>query len=293
MFEKFGKVFLNEGLYKYTSFGIGGPADILLFPKDENSLIEAIKIAKNEGIPITVLGNCTNVLIRDGGIRGLVIMLKNTFNEIKVKDNLISAEGGTTLKKVAQVAYENSLSNMEFAHGIPGSIGGAMIMNAGAYEGEMKDIVKSVRLLTKDFKIIEVNNEDMNFVYRNSRVLKNEEIVLSATFELKEDQKSFIKEKMEDFDHRRKSKQPLELRSCGSTFKRPKGYFAGKLIDDSGLRGFRYKNCGVSEKHCGFIVNYGGSSARDILRVIEIVKKVVFDNFGVELERELKVIGVD
>ncbi len=293
MFEKFGKVLLNEGLYKYTSFGIGGPADILLFPKDENSLIEAIKTAKNEGIPITVLGNCTNVLIRDGGIRGLVIMLKNTFNEIKVKDNLISAEGGATLKKAAQIAYENSLSNMEFAHGIPGSIGGAMIMNAGAYEGEMKDIVKSVRLLTKDFKIIEVNNEDMDFVYRNSRVLKNEEIVLSATFELKKGDKSLIKEKMEDFDNRRKSKQPLELRSCGSTFKRPQGYFAGKLIDDSGLRGFRYKNCGVSEKHCGFIVNYGDSSAKDILKVIEIVRKVVFDNFGVELERELKVIGVD
>lgn len=228
----------------------------------------------------------------DGGIRGLTIILKDgALSDIDIDGNIITAGAGATLKAVSEAAYENDLGGMEFSHGIPGSVSGAMVMNAGAYGGEMKDVVKSVKLLTEDLKIIDVDGCDMDFVYRNSRVIKNNEIVLSASFELKPREKSEILKDMNDFDERRSSKQPLDMMSCGSTFKRPEGYFAGKLIDDSGLRGFRYKNCGVSWKHCGFIVNYGDSKAEDVLHAIDVVRKVVYDKFGVSLETELKTVG--
>lgn len=292
MFENFGKLFIDKEIKEYTSFGIGGVCDYILFPNSESDLIKAIKLAKEKNIPVSIFGNLSNVLVRDKGIRGLVIILKDgPLNEIKLNECEITAGSGATLKDVADFALKKSLTGLEFSHGIPGSVGGAMVMNAGAYDGEMKDVVKSVRLLTKDFEIIEVSNEDMDFSYRHSRVIPNGEIVLSATFSLKSGNKNEIEEKMNDFDERRASKQPLELKSCGSTFKRPAGYFAGKLIDDSGLRGFRYKNCGVSEKHCGFVVNYGDSTAEDVLHAIDVIRRVVYDKFGVSLETELKVIG--
>ena len=292
MFNNFGKFFENKKIDEYTSFGIGGICDYILFPNSVEDLIDAIKLARKNNIPVHIFGNLTNVLVLDGGIRGLTIILKDgSLSEIDVAGNLITAGAGATLKAVSEAAYENSLGGMEFSHGIPGSVGGAMVMNAGAYGGEMKNVVKSVKLLTEDLKIIDVDGKDMDFVYRNSRVIKNNEIVLSATFELKPREKSEILNDMNDFDERRSSKQPLDMMSCGSTFKRPEGYFAGKLIDDSGLRGFRYKNCGVSWKHCGFIVNYGDSKAEDVLHAIDVVRKVVYDKFGVSLETELKTVG--
>lgn len=292
MFNNFGKFFENKKIDEYTSFGIGGICDYILFPNSVEDLIDAIKLARNNNIPVHIFGNLTNVLVLDGGIRGLTIILKDgSLSEIDVDGNHITAGAGATLKAVSEAAYENSLGGMEFSHGIPGSVGGAMVMNAGAYGGEMKDVVKSVKLLTEDLKIIDVDRKDMDFVYRNSRVIKNNEIVLSATFELESREKSEILNDINDFDERRSSKQPLDMMSCGSTFKRPEGYFAGKLIEDSGLRGFRYKNCGVSWKHCGFIVNYGDSKAEDVLHAIDVVRKVVYDKFEVGLETELKTVG--
>ena len=292
MFNNFGKFFENKKIDEYTSFGIGGICDYILFPNSVEDLIDAIKLARKNNIPVHIFGNLTNVLVLDGGIRGLTIILKDgSLSEIDVDGNLITAGAGATLKAVSEVAYENSLGGMEFSHGIPGSVGGAMVMNAGAYGGEMRDVVRSVKLLTEDLKIIDVDGKDMAFVYRNSRVIKNNEIVLSATFELESREKSEILNDMNDFDERRSSKQPLDMMSCGSTFKRPEGYFAGKLIEDSGLRGFRYKNCGVSWKHCGFIVNYGDSKAEDVLHAIDVVRKVVYDKFGVSLEAGLKTVG--
>lgn len=186
---------------------------------------------------------------------------------------------------------ENSLTGLEFAHGIPGSLGGGVVMNAGAYDGEMKNVIKSVRLLDENYEVIEVPCQDMNFSYRHSLVQERDLIVLGATFSLSQGNKDEIREKYEEFDRRRAEKQPLDMPSAGSTFKRPTGYFAGKLIDDSGLRGFTHKGAGISEKHCGFVVNKNKATASDVLETIEIVQKVVHDKFGVNLEREVKIIG--
>ena len=209
----------------------------------------------------------------------------------KVSDTEIYAGAGVSLKKVSEFAMENSLTGLEFAHGIPGSLGGGVVMNAGAYDGEMKNVIKSVRLLDENFKVIEVPCSEMNFSYRHSLVQERDLVVLGATFSLSPGNKDDIREKYEEFDKRRADKQPLDLPSAGSTFKRPSGYFAGKLIDDSGLRGFTHNGAGISEKHCGFVVNKNNATAKDVLETIEIVQKVVHDKFGVNLEREVKIIG--
>lgn len=286
-----GDFFKNEPMKKYTSFRVGGPAELLIRPKDEESLIKILKTIKENNYKFYILGNGTNIIVKDGGFDGIIILLKDRLKDICVDGLRISAGAGASLKSLSNRAMENSLTGLEFAHGIPGSVGGAMVMNAGAYDGEMKNIVESVRVLDADGNIREYSNRQMNFSYRNSIVLEENLIVLSATFILEKGDKKAIKEKYEEFDRRRTEKQPLNLPSAGSTFKRPQGYFAGKLIDDSGLRGFRHKGAGISDKHCGFVVNYDNASAKDILETIEIVQKIVYDNFSVHLEREVKIIG--
>lgn len=286
-----GDFFKNEPMKKYTSFRVGGPAELLIRPKDEESLIKILKTIKENNYKFYILGNGTNIIVKDGGFDGIIILLKDRLKDICVDGLRISAGAGASLKSLSNRSMENSLTGLEFAHGIPGSVGGAMVMNAGAYDGEMKNIVESVRVLDADGNIREYSNRQMNFSYRNSIVLEENLIVLSATFILEKGDKKAIKEKYEEFDRRRTEKQPLNLPSAGSTFKRPQGYFAGKLIDDSGLRGFRHKGAGISDKHCGFVVNYDNASAKDILETIEIVQKIVYDNFSVHLEREVKIIG--
>lgn len=290
--ENLGDFFYDEPMKNHTSFCVGGPAKLLIKPNDEVALVEILKSIKKNNYKYYILGNCTNIIVRDKGFEGIIIKLKNKLNDVKkVSDKEIYAGTGASMKKISEFAMENSLTGLEFAHGIPGSLGGAIVMNAGAYDGEIKNVVKSVRLLDEDLKVIEVPGDEMNFSYRHSLVQERDLIVLGATFSLEDGDKNEIREKYEDFDQRRADKQPLDMPSAGSTFKRPTGYFAGKLIDDSGLRGFTHKGAGISEKHCGFVVNKNKATAQDVLETIEIVQKVVHDKFGVTLEREVKIIG--
>lgn len=290
--ENLGEFFYDEPMRNHTSFCLGGPAKLLIKPKNEETLIEILREIKKNNYNFYILGNCTNIIVKDKGFDGIIIKLKNKLKDLKkVSDTEIYAGAGVSLKKVSEFAMENSLTGLEFAHGIPGSLGGGVVMNAGAYDGEMKNVIKSVRLLDENFKVIEVSCQDMNFSYRHSLVQERDLIVLGATFSLSPGNKDDIREKYEEFDKRRADKQPLDLPSAGSTFKRPSGYFAGKLIDDSGLRGFTHNGAGISEKHCGFVVNKNNATAKDVLETIEIVQKVVHDKFGVNLEREVKIIG--
>lgn len=290
--ENLGEFFYDEPMRNHTSFCLGGPAKLLIKPKDEETLIEILREIKKNNYNFYILGNCTNIIVKDKGFDGIIIKLKNKLKDFKkVSDTEIYAGAGVSLKKVSEFAMENSLTGLEFAHGIPGSLGGGVVMNAGAYDGEMKNVIKSVRLLDENFKVIEVSCQDMNFSYRHSLVQERDLVVLGATFSLSHGNKDDIREKYEEFDKRRAEKQPLDLPSAGSTFKRPSGYFAGKLIDDSGLRGFTHNGAGISEKHCGFVVNKNNATAKDVLETIEIVQKVVHDKFGVNLEREVKIIG--
>ncbi len=276
---------------EYTNFKVGGVCDVVAFPKSPEEVIDLLKVAKENNIPTTVLGNLTNLIVRDGGIEGLVILLRENYSGIKACGDEVTALAGATLQKTANIARDNNLSGMEFAHGIPGSVGGGITMNAGAYDGELKDIVKSVTAITKDFEIREFSNEEMKFRYRNSLVQDENLVVLSATFKLKYGNKEEINDKMCDLMARRKAKQPLEYPSAGSTFKRPEGYFAGKLIQDAGLKGLTHGGAQISKKHSGFVINIGGATAKDIVELIETVQKIIHDKFGVEIEREVKIIG--
>ncbi|MBW4829565.1 MAG: UDP-N-acetylmuramate dehydrogenase [Clostridiaceae bacterium] len=289
--ENIGKVLLDEPMKNHTSFKIGGPTDIMVIPGSEKELIEGIKICKDNNINYYIMGNGSNLLASDKGIEGVVIKISEEFGDIVVNDTFIKAESGALLTVVSKKALKNSLTGLEFASGIPGSIGGAITMNAGAYGGEMKDIVTKVRCLDSDGNVVEYSNEEMEFRYRKSRVEDEGLIVLSVEMELEKGDYKAIEEKMRELTEKRTSKQPLHLPSAGSTFKRPEGYFAGKLIDDSGLRGIRYGGAQVSEKHCGFIVNIDNATSEDVRTLIKTVQKIVKDNYGVELETELKIIG--
>lgn len=290
--ENLGEFFYDEPMKNHTSFNVGGPAKLLIKPKDEESLIELIKEIKENNYNYYILGNCTNIIVKDNGFDGIIIKLKGRLNEIElISENEIYAGAGISMKRLSEFAMENSLAGLEFAHGIPGSLGGGVVMNAGAYDGELKNVIKSVRLLDEDLNIIELPLEEMNFSYRHSIVQERDLIVLGASFSIEHGNKDEIKAKYEEFDERRRDKQPLDLPSAGSTFKRPTGYFAGKLIDDSGLRGFTHRGAGVSEKHCGFVVNKDNATASDVIETIETVQKIVRDRFGVNLEREVKIIG--
>ncbi len=284
---------LDEPMKKHISFRVGGPADILVKPRTEEQLKNIITFIKKENLPYVVKGNGSNLLVKDGGIRGIVIEISDNFNSYEIEGNIIKVQSGALLSIIGRAALKQNLKGFEFAAGIPGTIGGALAMNAGAYGGEMKDIVKSVKLMDTEGNIFEYTNEEMQFGYRKSILSKTDYIVLSAEIELEEGSYEEIKEKMNDFTNRRVTKQPLNLPSAGSTFKRPEGYFAGKLIDDSGLRGITLRGAQVSDKHCGFVVNLGEAKAKDILDLMYVVKSTVKNKFGVTLEEEVKILGED
>ncbi|TPR17965.1 UDP-N-acetylmuramate dehydrogenase [Apilactobacillus timberlakei] len=286
------KILKNELLSKYTFTKTGGPADLLAFPKSIDEMQELLKFSNSEHLPITVLGNASNLIIKDGGIRGLVIMLTD-MNNIETTDNLVIADAGAAYIDVTIAAQKSSLSGVEFAAGIPGSVGGAIFMNAGAYGGETDQIADSIVALTPNNEIKIIKHDELDFGYRHSSIQDNNDIVLQATFKLTHANKHDIQLKMDHFNSLRASKQPLELPSCGSVFKRPKGHFAGKLIHDSGLQGYQSGGAQVSTKHAGFIVNVGNASATDYLDVIHHVQKIVYDKQGVKLETEVRIIGED
>jgi len=291
--KDFGKILFNEPMKEHTSFKIGGPADVMIIPDSEGRIVEAVKFCRENNIKYFIMGNGTNLLVKDGGIRGVVIKIANGFNRIDIDGTRVVCQSGALLSTVANRLLKESLTGFEFASGIPGTIGGAITMNAGAYGGEMKDIVLKVRALDQNNKIVELTKDDMDFRYRGSRVVDEGLVVLAAEFQLEKGEYSKIEERMKDLTHQRTSKQPLEFPSGGSTFKRPEGYYAGKLIDDAGLRGIRYGDAQVSEKHCGFIVNTGKATFHDVYMLIQTVQKIVHDKFGVLLEPEIKIIGDD
>ena len=281
----------QEPMSRHTTFRIGGPADFYLCPHSTKEVQEIVEICKEEKLPYFVLGNGSNLLVSDKGYRGVVIQLWKNFSDITVKDCCIQAKAGALLSKVAAEALEAGLTGMEFASGIPGTIGGAAFMNAGAYGGEMKDIIKSVKVLDTQGEVRVLPKEELKMGYRTSIVKEKGYTVLSVELELSKGNREEIRNTMEDLKERRTSKQPLEMPSAGSTFKRPEGYFAGKLIMDSGLRGFSVGGAQVSEKHCGFVVNKGGATAMDVLNLIREVQRRVKEQFGVDLETEVRFLG--
>ena len=285
-------VFLDEPLSKYTHTKTGGKTDILAFPESVDQVRELLQYANDHQINITVIGNASNLIVRDGGIRGLTIILTK-MKKITVHENMLVAQAGAAFIETTKVAQANSLSGIEFAAGIPGSIGGAVYMNAGAYGGDVDDVVVAADVLTPDNQVLHLNQKELDFGYRHCSVQDNNQIVLSATFQLKHGSKDKIQKQMDHLNELRASKQPLDLPSCGSVFKRPEGHFAGKLIHDSGLQGFQIGGAQVSKKHAGFIVNVDHATATDYLNVIKHVQKTVMEKFGVQLETEVRIIGAD
>ncbi|MGL5695090.1 MAG: UDP-N-acetylmuramate dehydrogenase [Peptostreptococcaceae bacterium] len=284
---------MDEPMKNHISFKVGGPADILVKPSTEEELAGVLKLIKEENIPYLIIGNGSNLLVKDGGLRGIVIEISDNFNDFEIEGSLVKVQSGALLSIVGKAIMRAELKGFEFASGIPGTLGGALAMNAGAYGGEMKQIVKSVRLMDMDGNIHEFSNEDMQFEYRKSILSRESYIVISAVIELENGNYDEIKATMADFTQRRVTKQPLSLPSAGSTFKRPPGHFAGKLIEDSGLRGLTLRGAQVSEKHCGFVVNLGNATAKDILDLMYVVKSTVNAKFGVMLEEEVKILGED
>lgn len=283
-------VYRDEEMKNHTTFRIGGKADYYLVPKSIDALSATIKFLNTLQYPYFIMGNGSNVLVADEGYRGAIIKIGDNLSEIQVdSDNcFINAQAGALLSKVAKCALDEGMTGLEFAAGIPGSLGGAVAMNAGAYGGEMQDVIVEVQLMDKAGNIDVVSGKDMDFGYRHSIVFEKDCIVLGAVIELKAGSKEDIKEMMDDLAARRREKQPLEYPSAGSTFKRPEGYFAGKLIMDAGLGGYRAGGAMVSEKHCGFVINTGDATAADVLKVISHVKAKVYESFGVMLEEEIR-----
>ena len=290
---KKGEVLIDEPMKNHTSFKIGGPVDILVVPGDEGEIIEAVKICKDEKLEFRIIGNGSNLLVKDKGIREIVIKIADNLKKIDVTEDKIIIQAGALLSTISKTALKNSLAGFEFAGGIPGTIGGAVTMNAGAYGGEMKNVVERVKCIDRDGNIINLSNEEMDFGYRHSRVENENLIVLEVELKLEKSNYDEIKSHMDELNKKRTTKQPLSLPSGGSTFKRPDGYFAAKLIEDAGLKGARHGGAQVSEKHSGFIVNVENAKSSDILNLIKTVKEVVLEKFKIELELELKVIGED
>lgn len=280
-----------EPMAKHTSFRIGGPADLLAQPADEAELAALLQVASEHAVPVTLIGNGSNLLVRDKGIRGLVIKLGNLFSGVEVCGNTLTFGCGVSLAMASKKAASLSLSGLEFAVGIPGTIGGAVYMNAGAYDGEMAKVVTKVRVMDEQGKTSELAASELDFAYRHTALQNSGRIVTSVTVSLVPGDADAIAAKMADFSQRRISKQPLELPSAGSMFKRPPGYFAGTLIDQTGLKGYTVGGAQVSTKHAGFVVNIGGATASDVLQLISDVQSKVFAAHGVHLEPEVLVLG--
>ena len=284
------QVLKDEPMSRHTTFRIGGPADYFVCP-DREQIAAVLAVAKKCGMAITVIGNGSNLLVGDKGIRGLVVEIGSAMNQIMVDKNHIPAGAGALLSQVAAKAAAAELGGMEFAAGIPGSVGGAVTMNAGAYGGEMKDILRTVTVLTPEGELKTLDVSEMDLSYRHSCVPEQQYIVLEAEIELGYKPEEEIRAQMEELRNKRIEKQPLEYPSAGSTFKRPEGYFAGKLIMDAGLRGYRVGDAQVSEKHCGFVINRKNASAQEVRQLMQDVQDKVKAQFGVMLEPEVKMLG--
>ena len=285
------RILMEEPMKKHTTFRLGGPADFFLCPSDVNQIPEIIHICREEGIPWFVLGNGSNLLVSDQGYRGVVIQIYKNMNQITVEGTRIYAQAGALLSAVSKKAMEAGLTGMEFASGIPGTLGGAAVMNAGAYGGEMKDILVSVTVLTDEGEQKVLKAEELNLGYRTSIIKERGYIVLDGVLQLQAGDRDAIKTRMEELKVQRVTKQPLEYPSAGSTFKRPEGYFAGKLIEDAGLRGYRVGGAQVSEKHCGFVINTGDAATSDVVQLIHNVQNIIWNKFKVKLEPEVKFLG--
>lgn len=290
-FAPVGAFLYDEPLRNHTTFRVGGKADAFLSVQSIEELKKVLQLCRQKDVPYFVLGNGSNLLVSDEGYRGLIISIGKQMAQITVEGTRITAQAGALLSSVAQKAAKNELTGMEFASGIPGSIGGAIVMNAGAYDGEMKMIVETVDVLTETGAVRTFSLEEMEFGYRTSRLKREKGIVLSVTLALKKGESAAILEKMNDFAARRREKQPLEYPSAGSTFKRPEGMFAGKLIMDAGLRGYMVGGAQVAEKHCGFVINKDKATAADVYTLIKDVQSKVKEAFGVTLEPEVVFVG--
>ncbi len=288
--DKDTNISFNEPMKRHTTFKIGGPADVFATPDSQTEFVNIIKFCSEHDIPFIVVGNGSNLLISDDGVRGVVISTIK-LNSIDVTEDVITSECGAMLSKISHVAEDNSLTGMEFASGIPGTVGGAVVMNAGAYGGEMKDIVIETIYCDKNGNTFRINNSEHNFSYRHSFFSDKEIFVLKTRIQLKKGDRNEISETMKDLTARRNGKQPLNYPSAGSTFKRPEGYFAAKLLEDTGLKGACVGDAQVSEKHAGFVINKGNATAKDVRELIAFCQKSVFDKFGVSLEPEIKFIG--
>ncbi len=281
----------EEPMKNHVTFRVGGPADFFVTPKNYEELSWVLKCCAKYEMPCYIMGNGSNLLVSDQGYRGVVIQLFRQLNDIQCEGNVIRAQAGALLSAVANRALEEKLTGFEFAAGIPGTLGGACVMNAGAYGGEMKDVLKSVTVLTREGERITLQKNELELGYRTSIIAKKDYIVLEAEIELEAGDAEVIKAVMDDLKERRTTKQPLEYPSAGSTFKRPEGYFAGKLIQESGLQGFQVGGAQVSEKHCGFVINKDQATAADIAELIRQVQDRVEEKFGVRLETEVKRLG--
>ncbi len=297
LFESFSRrlpyteVYLDEPMSRHTSFKIGGPADLFVMPRNEVELIEAIMICKETATPFYIIGNGSNLLVRDRGIRGVVIQIYKYMDTVKIEGNLVTAGTGILLSRLAKAVYDVGLAGFEFASGIPGTLGGAIYMNAGAYSGEISQVIESVQVVDLFGHLKALSKDELKLDYRTSILQHENYYAISATLRLEKGDRHKIKENLDELSLQRRTKQPLEFPSAGSTFKRPEGYFAGKLIMDAGLRGYSVGGAQVSEKHCGFVINRGGAKAQDVLDLIDHVQKTVMSQFGVMLETEVKILG--
>ncbi|MTD31542.1 UDP-N-acetylmuramate dehydrogenase [Planomicrobium sp. YIM 101495] len=286
------RILMDEPLSLHTMTKMGGPADIFASPTNEDETAAVVKHAYEHKIPLLLLGNGSNMVVRDGGVRGIVLNLKELV-DIRMEGTRLYAQGGADIKAVSRLAAGSGMTGFEFACGIPGSVGGAMAMNAGAYGGEIKDIIVHATVLTKQGEKLVLSKDELELGYRKSIITKQGFYVLSAEFELEAGDQALIDAKMSDLTYQRESKQPLEFPSAGSVFKRPPGNFAGKLIQESGMQGRGFGGAEVSTKHAGFIVNKNNATANDYIQTIEMVKRAVFEKFGIDLELEVKIVGED
>ncbi|MGV8145526.1 MAG: UDP-N-acetylmuramate dehydrogenase [Alkaliphilus sp.] len=284
-------ILIDESMKKHTSIRIGGAASILLIVKSVREIQKTIKHCYDNKIPYFIMGNGSNLLVSDKGISKVVIKIANSFDDVKIEGNKITAEAGVLLSKISNIALEGELSGLEFAGGIPGTLGGAITMNAGAYGGEMKDVVVSCKVMDEFANIFELTNQELQMAYRTSVIQKKNLIVLEVTMQLESSDYDLIKALTDDINLKRTTKQPLSLPSAGSIFKRPPGLYAGKLIQDSGLRGYKIGGAQVSELHCGFIVNRGGATSKDVSDLILHIQSTVREKYEVELNTEIKMIG--
>lgn len=289
--EIHGHVRFDEPMSAHTSFHIGGPADALVIPADLKDLQNVLRIVQEEQVPCAVVGNGSNLLVRDKGIRGIVLKLGNALKNWEQNGDIFVFDSGVSLAQCCRIIGEAGYTGMEFAVGIPGSLGGAVFMNAGAYGGEMKDTVVSVRVMTRSGSVKTLSKEELQFSYRHSSLQASDNIVLEVTLQVQKGDKAAIRAKMDDFSQRRISKQPLDIPSAGSTFKRPEGHFVGQMVEQSGLKGFRIGGAEVSVKHAGFIVNADHATAADVLQLIDYIRNKILEEYKITLIPEVLVLG--